>query len=110
MAEELTQLQGLPLGPQIRVQRLTATWDLTISGLLGPWLDVGEVGTQLSGLTKLDISVAERWKPAARQWDRNQTPRDGGGSGGGEETKMEGFQRCWRAQGFSIGPMGLTGK
>ena len=110
MAEGLTHLQGLPLGVQIRVQRLTVTWDLTISGLLEPWPDMGEVGTQLSGLTKLDISMAERWKPAARQWDGNQTPRDGGGSGGGEETKLEGFQRCWRAQRLFIGPMGLTGK
>lgn len=90
MAEGLTQLQGLPLGAQIRVQRLTATWDLTTSGLLEPWLDMGEVGTRLSGLTKLDISVAEWWKP---------------GQGSGTETRPqemeegleEGKRQRWRA-------------
>ena len=62
----------------------------------------GKAGTQLSGLPKSDISLVEREKPAARQWDRKQTLRDGGGLGGGEETEVEGFQKCWRAQGLFI--------
>lgn len=70
----------------------------------------GKASTQLSGLTKSDISLVERKKPAARQWGRNQTSRDGGGLGGGEETEVEGFQRCWRGQGLFIVSMGLTGK
>lgn len=42
----------------------------------------GEVGIQLSGLSKQDIHVAKRQKPAARQWDRDQTSRDGEKGGG----------------------------
>lgn len=96
LAEGLTWLQGLPLWVQIRVQHLTATWDLAMTGLPEPQLAAGtagltpgwksvlraEVGIQLRGLSKPDTHMARRAKPAAEQQDRDQTLRDGKGGAG----------------------------
>lgn len=56
----------------------------------------GEASIQANGLSKQDISLVERQKPAARQWGRNQTPRDGGA--GGSLRQSWGFWRFWSAQ------------
>lgn len=47
-----------------------------------------------------DISLVERKKPATRQWEPETRLQEMEGWEE-EETEVEGFQRCWKGQGFS---------
>lgn len=91
-----------------------------MTGLLEPGLNVGEAGWP----HRLEVSVQGRgqhpakWTAQARHQCGQETeaPLQGGGtetrlqerggSGGGGERELEGFQRCCRAWGLFIGPTG----
>lgn len=95
-------------------QRVTITWDLAMTGLLEPRLDMDGAGltyklqvsaqveatTQLSRLSRQDIRVAEMQKPG------NKPDSERWRLGRGEATELEGCQRSCKVQGLFLGPTG----